>query len=95
LVHQHVGSRECKHCNNKHEHLIHGGSRPRRSLNLPRDWQFGHDRIYDDYFFGNPMYDGKLLKRRYKMNKTLFLKIMDTLVAYDVYFSCRGNVVGV
>jgi hypothetical protein len=35
----------------KHEHLIHGGFRPRRSPNLPRDWQFGHDRIYDDYFF--------------------------------------------
>jgi hypothetical protein len=43
----------------KHEHLIHDNSRRGRPPNLFRDWQFGHDRIYDHYFFGNPMYDGK------------------------------------
>lgn len=46
----------------KHEHIIHGGFRPRRSPNLPKDWQLGHDRIYDDYFFGNLVYDGNYLK---------------------------------
>jgi hypothetical protein len=33
------------------QHLIHGGSRPRRSPNLAKDQQLGHDKIYVDYFF--------------------------------------------
>ncbi len=45
--------------------------------------------------FLNPVYDGKLFKRWYKMSKTLFFRIMDTLVAHDVYFSYRRNIVDV
>ncbi len=40
----------------KQKHPIHGGYRPRQSPNLPKDQQLGHDRIYVDYFFENPMY---------------------------------------
>ncbi len=29
------------------------------------------------------------------MNRTLFLRIMDTLVAHDAYFSYRQNALGV
>jgi hypothetical protein len=78
----------------KHEHM-HGGFRLGRSPILPTDWQLGRDRIYDDYFFVNPVYDGKLFKRQYKMSRTLFFRIMDTLVSHDVYFSYSQNVVGV
>lgn len=79
----------------KHEHPIHGGFRLGRSPNLLRLRQLGHDRIYVDYFSENLVYDGRLFRRQYKMNKTLFLLIMDTLVAHDVYFFYRQDVLGV
>ena len=31
----------------------HGGSHPRRAPNIDRDFQAGHQRIYDDYFAAN------------------------------------------
>jgi hypothetical protein len=73
----------------------HGGSRPGRATNLSRDRAQGHDRIWKDYFSATPVYGDKLFRHRYRIRKSLFLSIMDRVVAHDAYFVQRKDAAGV
>lgn len=73
----------------------HGGSRPGRATNLSTDRAQWHDRIWKDYFSATPVYDEKMFWHRHRMRKSLFLSIMDRVVAHDAYFVQRKGAAGV
>ena len=46
----------------------------------------GHERLYRDYFAEPPIYPLNLFRRRFRMNQTLFLRILFMVENYDPYF---------
>lgn len=63
-----------------------GGSRPGRSPNKNRDFQLAYNRIILDYFSGEEsVYDEKDFRRRFRISRSIFNKIRDTLFGHDVF----------
>lgn len=63
-----------------------GGSRPSKSPNIDRESFVGHTRIWDDYFWQNPIYSDAQFIRRFRMRRPLFWKIHDAVCEHDGYF---------
>ncbi|KAL6842274.1 hypothetical protein ACP4OV_027922 [Aristida adscensionis] len=63
--------------------------------NVPRDIMGGHDRIYLDYFAEQCVYIDKHFRRRFRMSKPLFLRIVAAVESHDDYFRQKPNAVGV
>ncbi|XP_021718611.1 uncharacterized protein LOC110686329 [Chenopodium quinoa] len=59
-----------------------------------RDREMGHARLFNDYFSDNPMYDTNQFRRRFRMQRPLFLRIMNKVVEGDVYFQQRRDTAG-
>ena len=59
-------------------------SGPRRYIPRPREK--GHDDLVANYLSANPIYTDEMFRRRFRMNKSLFLRIVDALSAWDVFF---------
>ena len=55
----------------------------------------GHERLYRDYFAEPPIYPLNLFRRRFRMNRTLFLRILFMVENYDPYFVQKKNAVGI
>ncbi|XP_076894530.1 kinesin-like protein KIN-14I [Bidens hawaiensis] len=51
-----------------------------------RDREAGHERLLDDYFDNNPVYDEKMFKRRFRLSKELLIKKAKYLEAYHSFF---------
>ena len=43
----------------------------------------GHERIYRDYFANSPTYPSQLFRRRFRMHRSLFLRIQATIETHD------------
>ncbi|KAL6587400.1 hypothetical protein OROMI_000378 [Orobanche minor] len=72
---------------------IHGGSTMNhRVINRNRE---GHIRLYQDYFSDTPTYTETQFRRRFRMRRSLFLRIEEAIVAADNYFTQRTDAVGV
>ena len=67
-------------------------SGPRRYI--PRNREAGHDDLVANYFSTNPIYTDEMFRRRFRMNKPLFLRIMQTLSNWDPYFTQRVDATG-
>jgi len=67
-------------------------SGPRRYI--PRNRQAGHDDLIANYFFANPIYTDKMFRTRFRMHKSLFLRIVDTLSDWSPYFTQRIDATG-
>uniref|UniRef100_A0A0D3CK85 Uncharacterized protein n=1 Tax=Brassica oleracea var. oleracea TaxID=109376 RepID=A0A0D3CK85_BRAOL len=52
--------------------------RKKRAYNK-RKRETGHLRLWNDYFSETPMYPDNLFRRRFRMNKPLFMRIVDRL----------------
>ncbi|KAH9457201.1 hypothetical protein Pst134EA_033057 [Puccinia striiformis f. sp. tritici] len=72
----------------------HGGSVKGRSANLPRDFEAGYQRLFKDYFAESPVYTDYLFRRRFRMHRDLFLRIVDDVTAHDRYFVQKKNALG-
>jgi hypothetical protein len=59
-----------------------------------RDIQAGNLRIVVDYFADVPMYNEKFFRRRFRMSRNLFLRIVEGVKAHDDYFRQRPNAIG-
>ncbi|KAK1439911.1 hypothetical protein QVD17_05736 [Tagetes erecta] len=59
-----------------------------------RQREMGEKRLMDDYFVDNPTYDQTTFRRRFRMRKTLFLRIVAGVTANDVYFQQRRDCTG-
>ena len=55
----------------------------------------GHERLYRDYFAEPPIYPLNLFRRRFRMNRTIFLRILFMVENYDPYFVQTKNAVGI
>ena len=58
---------------------------------IERNREMGHERLFNDYFSDNPVYPPNIFRRRFRMQKHLFLRLVDTISARDPYFQQRPN----
>ncbi|XP_021742721.1 uncharacterized protein LOC110708802 [Chenopodium quinoa] len=61
---------------------------------LPRDREGADDRLISDYFSNTPLYDDKKFRRRFLMQKHVFIRIVDTLTEADDFFKQRPDATG-
>ncbi|XP_021305553.1 uncharacterized protein LOC110431162 [Sorghum bicolor] len=64
---------------------------------LHRDREAGHERLFQDYMAENPTYGPEIFRRRYRMSRDLFKRIMNKVEAHDPYFQQKrsaANVLG-
>lgn len=66
------------------------GRRPNRSRRAAE----AHKRLLGDYFVENPVYGAKQFRRRFQMQRPLFLRIVDAVQAADPYFQKRQDATG-
>ena len=64
------------------------------SLCIPRNRHLGNEMLMQDYFAENPTYPPHLFRRRYRMRRSLFVKIVQACEANCRYFTQRRNVAG-
>uniref|UniRef100_A0A0D3DCW2 Uncharacterized protein n=1 Tax=Brassica oleracea var. oleracea TaxID=109376 RepID=A0A0D3DCW2_BRAOL len=57
----------------------------KRRAYIERDREQGHNRLWNDYFKENPTYPPEMLRRRFRMNKPLFLHIVERGQSGDTY----------
>jgi hypothetical protein len=63
----------------------------RRVINQSREE--GHTRLFNDYFSANPVYTDDQFRRRFRMRRHVFLRIVEALGNHDDYFKTRIDVV--
>jgi len=69
--------------------------RPRKKkIFIRRDREDVHGRLYRDYFADDSMYNETHFRRRFRMRKHLFLRIVDVLSSRFEYFQMRYYGVG-
>ncbi|XP_071680058.1 protein ALP1-like [Lolium perenne] len=56
-----------------------------------RDRLGAHDRLFEDYFADDCNYPPSYFRRRYRMRRSLFLRIVDRLGEYSPYFTQRND----
>ena len=71
-------------------------SRPRRRAYIERDREKGHARLFNDYFSEDPpaVYPDAVFRRRFRMRKHLFLRIVNQLSNDMEFFKQRRDAVG-
>ncbi|XP_074356503.1 uncharacterized protein LOC141696232 [Apium graveolens] len=62
---------------------------------IDRNREEGHARLYRDYFSDAPTYTETHFRRRFRMRRSLFLRIEEAVTTHDNYFTQRTDVVGV
>jgi hypothetical protein len=72
-----------------------GGSRPGRRKSKARQRMEGYCMLYVDYFADDPLHDDVIFRRRYRMGRKLFLKIVEHVREFDDYFKLKRDAVGV
>ncbi|KAF8405651.1 hypothetical protein HHK36_007727 [Tetracentron sinense] len=74
-------------------------TRPRRGFiqghsTIRSDRVKGHERLYNDYFAGNPVYSSIQFRMKFRMSRPLFLRIQSAIEAHDLYFILKRNATG-
>ncbi|XP_010462561.1 PREDICTED: uncharacterized protein LOC104743147 [Camelina sativa] len=65
-----------------------------RRVHINRDREEGHTRLWNDYFSENPTYNHRMFRRRFRMNKPLFIRIVNTIENGVSYFRQRRDATG-
>ncbi|XP_004516970.1 uncharacterized protein, partial [Cicer arietinum] len=66
----------------------------RRRTVIHRNREEGHTRLYNDYFSENPIYTSAQFRRRFRMHRHVFLRIVTTLGNHDEYFQMKVDATG-
>ncbi|XP_072087054.1 uncharacterized protein [Arachis hypogaea] len=61
---------------------------------INRDREAGHDRLFQDYFVDEPVYNANIFRRRFRMRRHVFLRIVDALSNVYPYFQQRVDATG-
>ncbi|XP_048623660.1 uncharacterized protein LOC111207822 [Brassica napus] len=61
---------------------------------IERDRERGHNQLWKDYFMENLTYPPEMFRRRFRMNKPLFLRIVERLSSEVPYFQQTINAAG-
>ncbi|XP_057420293.1 uncharacterized protein LOC130714408 [Lotus japonicus] len=69
--------------------------RPKRTRKvIERYREAGHERLWMDYFSENPVYPEELFRRRFRMRKDVFLRVVDAVGSHNPYFLQSVDAVG-
>ena len=72
-----------------------GGSMPGKAPNIERGREEAYRRLVNDYFAGpNSTYSDLVFRRRFRMRRPLFERIVNRLEAEDDYFQQRPDALG-
>ena len=71
-----------------------GGSAPGRVKAKNRHRLEGYCMLYSDYFADPPLHGEKTFRRRYRMSRKLFLRIVNSIREFDNYFKCKMDCTG-
>ena len=69
-------------------------NKPTRRAYFERYRKQGHNQLWNDYFKENPTYPPEMFRRRFRMNKPLFLRIVEHISKEVPYFQQRRNAHG-
>ncbi|CAL5416256.1 unnamed protein product [Camellia sinensis] len=53
---------------------------------IHRDRWKGHERLFADYFAANPVYSLATFRRRFRIHRPLYLRILNAIEAHNPYF---------
>ena len=78
------------------QHVDQEEARKRRKkrIYIERNREAGHQRLWNDYFSETPTYPPNFFRRRFRMNKPLFMRIVDRLSNEVEYFRQREDGLG-
>ncbi|XP_020263138.1 uncharacterized protein LOC109839117 [Asparagus officinalis] len=76
------------------EELQRRSEQPRKRKSIHRDHHAAHERLMADYFAESCTYTDAQFRRRYRMKRPLFLRIVDSISNYDDYFTQWRNNAG-
>lgn len=68
--------------------------RRRRRTHIDRGREEGHMRLFNDYFSEQPVYTDMQFRRRLRMHKHVFLRIVQDLEQHSEYFQTRFDAIG-
>uniref|UniRef100_A0A0D3AQ37 DDE Tnp4 domain-containing protein n=1 Tax=Brassica oleracea var. oleracea TaxID=109376 RepID=A0A0D3AQ37_BRAOL len=66
----------------------------KKCIFIERNREEGHQKLWNDYFSDTPTYTPKLFRRRFRMNKSLFLRIVHRLSTEVPYFQPTEDATG-
>uniref|UniRef100_A0A0D3A940 DDE Tnp4 domain-containing protein n=1 Tax=Brassica oleracea var. oleracea TaxID=109376 RepID=A0A0D3A940_BRAOL len=69
-------------------------SKQRKQAYIERNREAGHDRLWNDYFSEDSTFSAHLFRRRFRMNKELFLRIVHGLSENVPFFRQRRDATG-
>ncbi|XP_052185170.1 uncharacterized protein LOC127796809 [Diospyros lotus] len=78
-----------------HDSFSHHGGSVLNHRVINRNRAEGHERLYRDYFADSPIYPSQLFRRRFRMHRSLFLRIQAAIETHDQYFVQRFDAVRV
>ena len=61
---------------------------------IHRDHEAAHDRLVKGYFSKYPVYSLETFRRRYRMGRHIFLRVVDVISNVDPYFQQRVGALG-
>lgn len=73
---------EYEHEESESQNRRYRGSVPGRRV-INRNRVEGHNRLYQDYFSENPTYSKEYFRRRFRMRRPLFCRILNGVESYD------------
>ena len=73
------------------EELVMETSQPKRRRFVRRNYLVGHERLFLDYFAPIPIYPLALFRKRFRIKRSLFLRIQSKVEAHDSYFIQKRN----
>ncbi|XP_058783356.1 uncharacterized protein LOC131658036 [Vicia villosa] len=76
------------------ERQSRSSSRRKRRSVIDRNHEEWHIRLFNDYFSENPVYTDAQFRRRFRMHRHLFLRIVEALGNHDEYFQMRVDATG-
>ena len=66
-------------------------SQRKRYQYIDRNHLASHKRLYDDYFAEVLVYPPKVFRRRFRMRRSLFVRILSKVEAHEPYFTQQRN----
>ncbi|XP_019094532.1 PREDICTED: uncharacterized protein LOC109129939 [Camelina sativa] len=67
---------------------------PKKRIFIPRNREEGHNNLWNDYFSDTPTYPDYLFRRRFRMHRPLFMRIVQRLSTEVEYFRQSQDATG-
>uniref|UniRef100_A0A0D3EB20 Uncharacterized protein n=1 Tax=Brassica oleracea var. oleracea TaxID=109376 RepID=A0A0D3EB20_BRAOL len=77
-----------------HENRQEASRSKKKRAYIEKQREQGHMQLRNDYFSENPTYPSHMFRRRFRMNKLFFMRIVDRLSAEIPYFQQRRDATG-